>query len=139
MGPERNIEAETVLEAGRTSHGRPRPQTRRPGHRSIYLKARERQTQEFALASVAASLHVSAGIVESASLVLGGVAPTPWRASHSEESLRGAPIVEVDADAVGRLAVFGASPLKDNRYKVRLAASLVSRAVGMLLETYDGR
>lgn len=132
VGPEQNIESETVLEPGELLTGVlvPRPT---PGHRSIYLKARERQTQEFALASVAASLHVSAGIVESASLVLGGVAPTPWRASHSEESLRGMPVAGVDADAVGRLAVRGAEPLKDNHYKVRLAASLVSRAIGLLL------
>ena len=134
VGPERNIEAETVLNPGEilTSVLVPRPE---PGHRSIYLKARERQTQEFALASVAASLHVSAGIIERSSLVLGGVAPTPWRASHSEQALRGAPVAKVDADAVGRLAVRGAKPLKDNHFKVRLAASLVSRAIDSLLHT----
>ena len=134
VGPDQNIEAETVLKPGELiiSVFIPKPT---PGHRSIYLKARERQTQEFALASVAASLHVSSGIVERASLVLGGVAPTPWRASQSEYALRGAPIDQVDPDAIGRLAVRGARPLRDNKYKVRLAASLVSRAVGMLLDT----
>ena len=137
VGPDQNIEAETALTAGEvlTSVFIPKP---KPGQRSVYLKARERQTQEFALASVAASFHVSAGIIERASLVLGGVAPTPWRASHSEEALRGAPVAEVDADAIGRLAVRGAMPLRDNHYKVRLAASLVSRAVGMLLDADVG-
>ena len=137
VGPERNIEAETVLKPGEllTSVFVPKPA---PGQRSIYLKARERQAQEFALVSVAASLRVSAGIVERASLVLGGVAPTPWRASHSEEALCGMPIAEVDADEVGRLAVRGARPLRDNHYKVRLAASLVSRAIGSLLRDDDG-
>ena len=136
VGPEYIIEAETVLKPGEilTSVFVPRPG---PGHRSVYLKARERQTQEFALASVAASFHVSAGIVERASLVLGGVAPTPWRASHSEEALRGARVDEVEVDAVGRLAVRGAKPLRDNNYKVRLAASLVSRAVSTLLHAGD--
>ncbi len=137
VGPVQNIEAETALTAGEilTSVFVPKSTL---GQRSIYLKARERQTQEFALASVAASLDVSAGIVERASLVLGGVAPTPWRASHSEEALRGLTVAEVDADAVGRLAVRGAKPLRDNHYKVRLAASLVSRAVGTLLGNDDG-
>ena len=107
----------------------------KPGQRSIYLKARERQTQEFALASVAVNLYVSAGIIERASLVLGGVAPTPWRASHSEEALRGAPVTEVDVDMVGRLAVRGAKPLRDNHFKVRLAVSLVGRAISSLLDT----
>ena len=138
VGPEHNIEAETALEAGEllTRVFVPNPT---PGHRSVYLKARERQTQEFALASVAASLHVCAGVVERASLVLGGVAPTPWRASQAEEALRGVPVAEVDAETVGRLAVRGARPLRDNHFKVRLAASLVGRAVSSLLCLDDGQ
>ena len=132
VGPDRDIEAETVLEAGEllTRVSVPRPA---PGQRSVYLKAKERRTQDFALASVAASVRVSGGVVEHASLVLGGVAPTPWRASRAENALRGAPIAEVDADAVGQLAVRDARPLRDNHFKVRLAASLVRRAVGSLL------
>ena len=132
VGPERDIEAETVLEAGEllTRVSVPRPTS---GQRSVYLKARERRTHDFALASVAASLRVSGGVVEHASLVLGGVAPTPWRASRAEDALRGAPIADVDAEAVGWLAVDGARPLRDNHFKVRLAASLVRRAIGLLL------
>ena len=138
VGPKHNIEGETSLNPGEllTSVFVPRPS---PDERSIYLKARERQTQEFALASVAASIRVSAGVIERASLVLGGVAPTPWRACHSEEALRGMSVAEVDADAVGQLAVRGAQPLRDNHFKVRLAASLVSRAIGSLLQADDRR
>ena len=136
VGPERNIEAETVLKPSEllTSVFVPKPA---PGQRSIYLKARERQAQEFALVSVAASLQVSAGIIERASMVLGGVAPTPWRARHSEEALCGMPVAEVDAEEVGRLAVRGARSLRDNHYKVKLAASLVSRAISSLLRDDD--
>ena len=132
VGPERDIEAETVLEAGEllTRVSVPSPA---PGQRSVYLKAKERRTQDFALASVAASVRVSGGVVEHASLVLGGVAPTPWRASDAENALRGVPVADVDAEAVGRLAVDGARPLRDNHFKVRLAASLVNRAIGSLL------
>ena len=132
VGPERDIEAETVLETGEllTRVSVPRPTS---GQRSIYLKAMERRTQDFALASVAASLRVSGDVVEHASLVLGGVAPTPWRASDAENALRGAPVADVNAAAVGRLAVDGARPLRDNHFKVRLAASLVRRAIRSLL------
>ena len=132
VGPDRDIEAETVLEAGEllTRVSVPRPTS---GQRSVYLKAKERRTQDFALASVAASVRVSGGVVEHASLVLGGVAPTPWRASDAENALRGAPVADVNAEAVGRLAVDGARPLRDNHFKVRLAASLVRRAVASLL------
>ena len=104
------------------------------GLRSVYLKARERRTQDFALASVAASLQVAGGVVERASLVLGGVAPTPWRATAAEDALRGAPAAGVDPDAIGQLAVRGARPLRDNHFKVRLAASLVRRALSTLLD-----
>ena len=132
VGPDRDIEAETVLVAGEllTRVSVPSPA---PGQRSVYLKAKERRTQDFALASVAASVRVSGGVVEHASLVLGGVAPTPWRASDAENALRGVPVADVDAEAVGWLAVDGARPLRDNHFKVRLAASLVRRAIGLLL------
>ena len=104
-----------------------------PDLRSVYLKARERRAQDFALASVAATLRVSGGVVEHAALVLGGVAPTPWRATAAEDALRGAPVAEVDSDAIGQLAVHDAQPLRDNHFKVRLAASLVRRALASLL------
>ena len=137
-GPERDIEAETVLEQGEllTRVFVPTPDS---ALRSVYLKARERRTQDFALASVAATLRVSAGVVERASLVLGGVAPTPWRATAAEVALRGAPVAGLDADAIGQLAVRDARPLRDNHFKVRLAASLVRRAVATLLGHSAGR
>ncbi len=137
-GPERNIEAETVLEAGEllTRVFVPSPA---PGLRSVYLKARERRAQDFALASVAVSLRVTGGVVADASLVLGGVAPTPWRATEAEDALRGAPVADVDTDAIGQLAVHDARPLRDNHFKVRLAASLVRRAVATLLDHTECR
>ncbi len=137
-GPERDIEAETVLEAGELLTRVFVPSPAR-GQRSVYLKARERRTQDFALASVAATLRVSGGVVERASLVLGGVAPTPWRATAAEGALRGAPVASVDADAIGQLAVRDARPLRDNHFKVRLAASLVRRAVATLLDHTERR
>ncbi len=136
VGPEHNVEAETALETGEIAASVfvPKPSN---GHRSAYLKARERQTQEFALASVAASLQVRDGIIERASLVLGGVAPTPWRATNAEDALRGLPVTRVDPDTIGQMAVQGAKPLRDNRYKVRLTASLVARALRTLLDHED--
>ena len=137
-GPERDIEAETVLETGEllTRVFVPAPA---PGSCSIYLKARERRTQDFALASVAAALHVADGVVERAALVLGAVAPTPWRAADAEDALRGVSAAEVDAAAIGRLAVGNARPLRDNHFKVRLASSLIARAVASLLRLTDGQ
>ena len=132
IGPERDIEAETVLETGEllACVFVPSPT---PGQRGVYLKARERRAQDFALASVAATLRICDGVVEHAALVLGGVAPTPWRATAAEDALRGTPVAEVDSDAIGLLAVRDARPLRDNHFKVRLTASLVRRALASLL------
>lgn len=108
--------------------------------RSLYLKAKERQAMDFALASVALSLEVSDDIVTYARVVLGGVAPTPHRVGKAEDALVGTRVNDVDADWVGRIAVEGSTPLSDNGYKVRLASGLVSRAVRTLLygESQEG-
>ena len=72
------------------------------GFRSICLKARERESGDFALVSVAATIGVTNGVVTHASVVLGGVAPTPYQAVGTEEYLRGraaADVVAADAGA----------------------------------------
>ena len=71
VGPDQNIMAETVLDAGEilTNVSLPQSSAR---HRSIYLKARERQTQDFALV-----LELEGGVIHDARMTLGGVAPVP--------------------------------------------------------------
>ena len=64
-----------------------------------------------------------------ARVVLGGVAPAPWRAPKAEEFLRGKRIDEATAQKAGEIALDGAKPLKDNVYKVGLAKSLIQRAL----------
>src|SRR5205823_1310609 len=61
------------------------------GSRSTYLKAMDRKVWAFALVSVAAVLRVRKGgrRIERARLVLGGVAPVPWRATGAEQELVG--------------------------------------------------
>ena len=105
------------------------------GTRSLYLKAREREAGDFALASAALSLYLQDSRVAAASVFLGGVAPVPYRARRAEEYLKGRAIVDVDPSLVGRAALEGAAPMKDNGYKVILATNLVKRAVAQLLES----
>ena len=78
VGPDRNILAETVLQPGEFLTIVSVPKTS-SHHRSIYLKARERQAQDFALASVALAVELDAGVVRNARITLGGVAPVPFR------------------------------------------------------------
>ena len=64
-----------------------------------------------------------------ARLVLGGVAPIPWRAPKAESFLRGKKIDDTVAQQAGVIALEGAKPLKDNVYKVKLAQDLVRRGL----------
>ena len=57
----------------------------------MYLKFRDRQSYEFALASVAAAIRVEDGTVAEVRLALGGVGTKPWRARRAEASLLGRP------------------------------------------------
>lgn len=138
--PDENATMENVLQSGEIVAEIVIP-TASPSVRSIYLKAKERQAMDFALASVALSLDVSENVVSYARIVLGGVAPMPYRARSTEEALVGARVREVDYQSIGRIAAEGATPLSDNRYKVRLVSALVSRAVRTLMrdESQEGR
>src|SRR6202000_3428526 len=57
--------------------------------RSVYLKVRDRQSYEFALASAAIALDVQNGVVNDIRIALGGVATIPWRAREAEAVLKG--------------------------------------------------
>ena len=66
-------------------------------------------------------------------VVLGGVAPVPYRAFQVESYFRGRPVGEVDAAFAANLALPNAITLADNGYKVTLATNLVKRAIIRLL------
>ncbi len=99
-----------------------------PTTSSTYLKFKERSSYDWALSSVAMALDMEKGVVRSASIVLGGVAPKPWRARAAEALLVGKRMDEVDELAVAKAALEGAEPLSDNAYKVPLTEGLVRRA-----------
>jgi xanthine dehydrogenase YagS FAD-binding subunit len=98
--------------------------------RSTYLKFKERDSLDFALSAVAAALDMeSSGAVRQARLVLGGVAPVPWRVPRAEEFLAGKHLDAATLAEAGRIALRGASPLSKNGYKVPLTQALVRRAL----------
>ena len=99
--------------------------------RSFYLKAREKGAPDFALASVAGVFQMNGKTCEAASVVLGGVAPAPWRSKEAEAALTGKMINNAVSQQAGSDAVKDAQPLNDNAYKVTLTQNLVSRAAMM--------
>jgi xanthine dehydrogenase YagS FAD-binding subunit len=132
VGPGVDITRETILEPGEILTGVTLPPPG-PGRRSIYLKARERESGDFALVSVAASLDIVDGSVRRASVVLGGVAPTPYRAAATEDYLTGRSTDGVSTAHAGSVAIDDPRPLPDNAYKLPLTANLVNRALQQLL------
>jgi xanthine dehydrogenase YagS FAD-binding subunit len=100
--------------------------------RSAYLKFRDRQSYEFALASVAAALRVEDGTVAEVRLALGGVATKPWRARRAEASLLGQPAEEASFAEAARQELAEASPRPQNAFKVELARRAIVRALSTL-------
>ena len=131
-GPDVDLMRENILQPGEllTAVTLPPPSD---GQRSIYLKARERESGDFALVSVAAALTVSDETVQQASIVLGGVAPIPYRAAATEAYLQNRPVSQISSEQAGAQAIPNPRPLPDNAYKAPMAANLVNRAVVTLL------
>jgi xanthine dehydrogenase YagS FAD-binding subunit len=99
------------------------------GSKGFYHKVRERLAWDHAIVSIATIVQTSGGTVRDARVVLGGVAPIPWRAPKAEGFLRGKKLDDANAQEAGEIALDGARPMKDNIYKVGLAKSLVQRGL----------
>ncbi len=99
------------------------------GLRSTYHKVMDRDAWTHALVSAAVALDMDGEICRKARIVLGGVAPVPWRVSAAEQLLVGQTVTEELAQSVGAAAVVGARPLSKNAYKVPLIRTVVARTV----------
>ena len=97
---------------------------------STYLKFKERESMDFALSAVAAAVDLQADkTVKQARIVLGGVAPVPWRVPAAEQFLAGKKLDAGVLNEVSRIALNEAQPLEKNAYKVPLTQTLVRRAL----------
>jgi len=103
--------------------------TPKSGSKGFYHKVRERQAWDHAIVAVATVVQSGGGVARDARVVLGGVAPIPWRAPKAESFLRGKKIDDSIAQQAGAIALEGAKPLKDNVYKVKMAEDLVRRGL----------
>ncbi len=92
-------------------------------------EVREKSALDWPLATASVSLKMSGSTIQSARVVLGHVAPTPWVAQAAGQSLAGKSLSAAVADAAGKQATQGATPLSQNAYKVKLAQVAVKRAL----------
>ncbi len=132
VGPTLNLVGETTLAPDEllVEVTVPRPPD---GSRQRWDKVNEKglPTWDFALASVATLATVEDGVWRDGRIVLGGVAPVPYRARVVEAALVGRDIVAAVPDAMG--AFRGATrPMRDNGWKVELAAVVLERALRAL-------
>lgn len=99
------------------------------GAKGIYLKEMERKAWSFAMVSAALCLVPKGERVSEVRLVLGGVAPIPWRLREAEELLRGERLSEGLITSAVEVALTQARALSMNGYKVPLAKALIKRAL----------
>ena len=101
--------------------------------RGTFLKAMDRKAWSFALVSVAAAARIRDGKAHDVRVVLGGVAPIPWRVPAAEKQLEGAGLDDNACLAAADMILASAQPLRDNGYKVTLARELIRRALRSLV------
>jgi len=103
----------------------PAPGTVKSGHYEVRYK----QSHDWPLAFATVVLTMNGSTIASARVVLGAVAPVPWRSKPAEAALAGKPLNESTAAAAGEAAVSEAKPMSGNAYKVQIAKTAVKRAV----------
>ena len=102
--------------------------------RSATYVVLQKESHDWPVGLASVVLQMNGDTCASARIVLGAVAPIPWRAAGAEAALAGKKITVETAAAAGEAAVTGASPLSQNGYKVQIAKAAVKRAVLLAAE-----
>jgi xanthine dehydrogenase YagS FAD-binding subunit len=132
--PEKNIRRENVLAPDELIREVRIPPTKK-GARSAYVKLKERETWDFALVSAAVRGIASGGGLDDLAIVLGGVAPIPWRLGKTEAALKGKKIIAAAIKEALSADLQEARPLEENGYKLALIEAAVTRALLSLIGT----
>jgi xanthine dehydrogenase YagS FAD-binding subunit len=99
------------------------------GSRNATNEIRQKEALDWPLATASVALKMRGTTIQSARVVLGHVAPTPWIAEAAGQSLAGKTLSAAVAETAGKQATEGAHPLSQNAYKVKLAQVAVKRAL----------
>jgi xanthine dehydrogenase YagS FAD-binding subunit len=105
------------------------------GIRTAHMRQGEKDAFDWPLVDVAVVVNLAAdGVCATASLILGAVAPAPYRARAAETVLTGRRVDSSVAAEAARAALAGATPLAGNAYKLPLIEALVSRAIARAVQ-----
>jgi xanthine dehydrogenase YagS FAD-binding subunit len=97
--------------------------------KAAHYEVRQKEVFDWPLAVAAVALKMNASRVLSARIVMGHVAPVPWRSAEAEQALSGHAISEETASRAGDVGVRNASSLSHNAYKIQLARVAIKRAI----------
>jgi xanthine dehydrogenase YagS FAD-binding subunit len=125
--PADNLMGETVLRPNELLTHVILPAT--PSAKSATYEVRFKQSHDWPLALASAVLTMDGNRVKSARVVMGAVAPIPWRVPAAEQALAGKTITEAVAVEAATAAVAGATAMSQNAYKVQVARTAVKRAI----------
>ena len=103
----------------------PAPGNVKSGHYEVRYKA----SHDWPLAFATVVMAMNGTRIGSARVVLGAVAPVPWRSKPAEAALAGKTLDEAAASAAAEAAVTEAKPMSGNEYKVQIAKTAVKRAI----------
>jgi xanthine dehydrogenase YagS FAD-binding subunit len=99
-----------------------------PGTRQAWMKLKNREVYDFAIVSAAAAFTVQGDNWADGRIVMGGVAPVPYRATVIENQLKGKNIKAAIKQAAAAIRTV-ARPMSMNSYKVDLAQTVVERTL----------
>ena len=126
--PSERLDSETVLRAGEYVSAVEIPE-KAAGGVQFYEKVMQRSAWDFALVSLAAVKRRDGEV----RLVLGGVAPKPWRVAGSvEEDVSVGELADEDIATLAERALYDARPLDKNGYKVAMARGILRRGMQQL-------
>jgi xanthine dehydrogenase YagS FAD-binding subunit len=130
--PDKDVRRENALKDGEIISQVQIPASPMGAH-STYLKFKERESQDFAMSSVAAAVELGPDkLVRQARMVLGGVGTIPWRVPDAEQFLAGKPLSGDNVTQAAVIALKGATPMGKNGYKIPLTQTLIRRALTKL-------
>ena len=99
------------------------------GLKSGHYEVRYKTSHDWPIAFATVLLTMNGATVQSARVVMGAVAPVPWRSTAAEQALAGKTVTEETAAAAADAALRGARPLSQNAYKIQVAKTAVKRAI----------
>ena len=125
--PTKNVRTENVLAPDEllTHVILPAPAQMKSGHYEVRYKA----SHDWPIAFATALITFNGPNVQTARVVMGAVAPIPWRSRQAEEALMGKRVTEQTAEAAAEAALKDAHPLSQNGYKIQVAKVAVKRAI----------